>query len=70
VELFDVENDSSRKVTVTEKQLAAYKRLFTEHQQGVAKYCNNYGMGCTQATTAIPFDELVLRMMRAAGAVS
>jgi uncharacterized protein (DUF58 family) len=70
VELFDIENDSSRKVTVTEKQLATYKRLFSEHQRGVARYCNNYGMGCTQATTAIPFDELVLQMMRAAGAVT
>ncbi|WP_425618768.1 DUF58 domain-containing protein [Anatilimnocola sp. NA78] len=70
VELFDIENDSSRKVTVTEKHLVAYKKLFAEHQASVARYCNTYGMGCTQATTAIPFDQLILQMMRAAGAVS
>ena len=30
----------------------------------------SYGMGGTRATTEIPFDELILRMMRAAGALA
>lgn len=70
VELWDVENDSSRKVTVTESNLRTYRRLFAEHQQKVATYCRTYGIGCTQATTAVRFDDLVLRMMRSAGGVS
>ncbi len=69
VELLDIENESTRKVTVTEGNLKAYKRLFSEHQQGVASYCCNYGLGCTQSTNRVAFDDLVLRMMRAAGAV-
>ena len=69
IELYDVENLSSRKVTVTEKNLRTYRRLFDEHQQRVADYCRNYSMGCTQATTESKFDDLVLRMMRTAGAV-
>lgn len=69
VELVDVENDSSRKVTVTEKNLRAYRRLFDEHQQAVKHYCQAYSIGCTQADTQIKFDDLVLRMMREAGAV-
>ncbi|HUE70743.1 MAG TPA: DUF58 domain-containing protein [Pirellulaceae bacterium] len=69
VELLDIENESTRKVTVTEGNLKAYKRLFAEHQQSVASYCCNYGLGCTQSTSRVAFDDLVLRMMRAAGAV-
>jgi uncharacterized protein (DUF58 family) len=70
VELVDVENASSRKVTVTERALRTYHRLFAEHQQAVAAYCRNYGLGCTQATTATSYHDLILRMMRTAGAVA
>jgi uncharacterized protein (DUF58 family) len=65
VELVDVETDSIRKVTVTEKNLKAYQRLFTEHQLAIREYCRNYGLGCTQAEAKVPFDELVMEMMRA-----
>jgi uncharacterized protein (DUF58 family) len=70
VELYDIENASSRKVTVTEKALRSYRRLFDDYQRAVGNYCRNYGLGCTQATTEIKFDDLVLRMMRVAGAVA
>lgn len=70
VELFDVENGSSRKVTVTEKALASYRKLFDEHQASVAEYGRERGVGVTQSTTAVPFDDLILKMMRAAGAVA
>ena len=69
VELLDIENSTTRKVTVTERNLITYRRLFDEYQEGVNRYCRNYGIGCMQATTDVSFDELVLRMMRAAGAV-
>jgi len=70
VELFDIENATSRKVTVTEKALRVYRRLFDDYQASVGRYCRNYGLGCTQATTEIKFDDLILRMMRVAGAVA
>jgi hypothetical protein len=70
VELYDIENAASRKVTVTEKALRTYRRLFDDYQGAVARYCRNYGLGCTQATTEIKFDDLILRMMRVAGAVA
>ena len=70
VELYDIENGSTRKVTVTERALAMYRRLFAEHQHSVERYCHSYSLGCTQATTETRFDDLVLRMMRVAGAVS
>lgn len=70
VELYDIENDSSRKVTVTESNLRTYRKLFTDYQHKVANYCRNYGLGCTQSITSIAFDDLVLRMMRSAGALT
>jgi hypothetical protein len=69
VELQDIETENLRKVTVTEKALKTYKKLFREHQQSVRDYCFNYGYGCTQAPSTIPFDELILTMMRTAGQV-
>lgn len=69
VELYDVENGSSRKVTVTENNLRTYRKLFQDHQQSIRKYCRNYGLGCTQSSSQVQFDDLILRMMREAGAV-
>jgi uncharacterized protein (DUF58 family) len=67
VELEDVETESLRKVTVTEKNLRRYKDLFQGHQRAVRDYCRNYGLGCTQSPATISFDALILRMMREAG---
>lgn len=69
VEMWDVESGTSRKVTVTEKNLKQYRQLFEEFQQQVQSYCNRHSLGCTRTSTEIPFDELILRMMRQAGAV-
>jgi uncharacterized protein (DUF58 family) len=69
VEMWDVESGSARKVTVTERNLRQYRQLFDEFQERVQGYCNRYGPGCTRTSTDIPFDQLILRMMRQAGAV-
>jgi uncharacterized protein (DUF58 family) len=70
IELLDVENNSLRKVTINERNLRAYQRIFADFQQAIRKYCRTYGIGCTQAENRVTFDELVLRMMREAGQVS
>jgi len=69
VEMWDVESGAARKVTVTEKNLRQYRRLFDEFQEKVQGYCNRHSLGCTRTATDIPFDELILRMMRQAGSV-
>lgn len=66
-ELQDVENDSVRRVTVTERNARLYTQLFQEHQAGVRRYCRSHGFGCTQAPSTVTFDDLVLRMMRESG---
>ena len=67
VELYDVENESLRKVTVTERNARAYKKLFNEHQQSLRDYCRDYNLGCTQSSSNVKFDDLVMRMMRESG---
>lgn len=69
VEIWDVESGNSHKVTVTEKNLRQYKQLFEEFQTSVQKYCNRHALGCTQTSTELTFDELILKMMRQTGAV-
>jgi len=69
VEMWDVESGAARKVTVTEKNLRQYRLLFDDFQTSVQRYCNRYGLGCTRTSTEIPFDQLILRMMRQAGSV-
>jgi uncharacterized protein (DUF58 family) len=70
LELVDVETAAVRKVTVTERNLRQYQRVFTGFLESVKRYANTYGMGATQTNTDVPFDELLLRMMRAAGALA
>jgi uncharacterized protein (DUF58 family) len=69
LELYDIETTLGRKVTVTEKNLRQYRKLFEAFQQSVQRYGNQYGLGCTRTSTEVPFDELILKMMRVAGAV-
>lgn len=69
VELFDMETESLQKVTITERTLKRYRQIFNDYQEAVQTYCRNYGVGCTRASTASSFDELILKMMRTAGSV-
>jgi uncharacterized protein (DUF58 family) len=69
LELFDVESGSVQKVTVTERNLRQYRQIFGRFQESVQTYCNAYGLGCTRTLSDVPFDTLVLKMMRTAGAV-
>ncbi|MFM9963923.1 MAG: DUF58 domain-containing protein [Planctomycetaceae bacterium] len=69
LELVDIESDSSQKVTITENALKKYRALFEEFQESLRKYSRKYGVGLTQTRCEMPFDELILKMMRASGAV-
>jgi uncharacterized protein (DUF58 family) len=67
VELFDVESEEIRKLTITEKNLRRYREVFQEFLASIRTYGSNYGIGCTVTTTDVPFDKTVLDMMRRAG---
>ena len=67
-ELVDIESDSVRKVTVTERSLKRYRQLFADHQNAVREYCRACALGCTQSPSTVRFDDLIMRMMRESGA--
>jgi hypothetical protein len=69
LELLDVETGSLRKVTITERNLRQYRQVFEKFQESLRRYCKTYGLACVRTTAEIPFDELILKMMRNAGAV-
>jgi uncharacterized protein (DUF58 family) len=66
-ELFDMETESVRNVTVSERTLDMYQQLFQKHQSAVRDYCRHNSIGCTQSPSVVGFDELILRMMREVG---
>ena len=70
IELEEVETGEVRKLTITERKLKQYAELFAAFLQQIDVYCRAYSLSCTRTTTSLPFDELILRMMRAAGGVA
>jgi uncharacterized protein (DUF58 family) len=65
-ELEDMETGSIRMVTINERMMRRYKQLFQEHQSSVRDYCRDHGLSCTQSPSIVPFDDLVMSMMRSA----
>ena len=70
VELFDIESNESRKVTVTERKRRQYHEMFDKFIKDVEGYCMTYGLSHTRATNDVPFDDVLLKMMRVAGALT
>ncbi|MDR1963003.1 MAG: DUF58 domain-containing protein [Planctomycetaceae bacterium] len=69
LQLLDIETGFVRNVTISESVLRRYKQKFAGFLDSVKKYCTGHGFSCTISTTAVPFDEMILRMMREAGSV-
>lgn len=70
VELVDAETGERRDVTITERALAAYMRAHAALTNDLAAYCASHGVGYFKADTNVPFDELLLRMLREGGFLS
>ncbi len=66
VELVDCETGVAKKVTVTERKLRQYKTLFDQFIRDIEAYCQTHGLSHTRTTTDVPFDAVLLRMMRTA----
>ena len=69
VELQEVETGQLRKLTITERKLKQYAELFQGFLGEIDAYCRTNSLSNTRTTIDLPFDELILRMMRAAGGV-
>jgi uncharacterized protein (DUF58 family) len=66
VELEDLETGEVRQVRITERVAAEYRRAFRAHQEEVRSYCLRYGYRWTAADATVPYDQLMLQMMKSA----
>ena len=65
--LVDCETGDTREVTVSRALLESYKRAHEDYCKELEAYCTKYAMPFFRTHTAIPFDELVLKIFRSGG---
>ncbi len=62
--LTDSESGQVREFTLTDRLLTRYRHLFEGHCKAVEHFCRARDIGYVGARTEIPFDELILRVLR------
>lgn len=67
--LVDSENASFRDLTVTDTLRQRYKEAFEANCKHVEAFCRGSDVGYVRALTSIPFDELVLKILKRGGLV-
>ena len=70
LDLLDAETSATRTVTVTERHLKAYRRVYREFLERCRRSCRQREVGYIHNTTDVPFEDLVLRVLRRGGAVT
>jgi uncharacterized protein (DUF58 family) len=65
--LVDCETGDMKEVTVSKSLLEAYEREHEKYCKELETYCTKYALPFFRTHTAIPFDELVLKIFRAGG---
>ena len=67
LEIVDMETGELREVTLSQSLIAAYKREHDAYCETLAAFCKSRSVSYIRAETAIPFDELTLRVLRQGG---
>jgi len=67
VRIYDCETGEEREVTVTPKVLAQYKAAYDAYLAEIKKFCTEHQVPHVAADVKVPFDELVLRVLRRGG---
>lgn len=70
LDLVDAETGAVRTVTVTERHLREYRRLYAQYLDRCETNCRKREVGYIHATSDVPFEELVLKVLRQGGAVA
>lgn len=64
VELVDCEGGITRKVTISQRNLTEYQQAFEAFLAEIRRYSVQHQIGYLVTSTEVPFDDLILRMMR------
>jgi len=67
--LLDSETARFRQINVTDGMLRKYREAFEKLASGVERFCIKNEMGYVRGRTSVPFDELVLGILRRGGVV-
>ena len=69
IALIDSETGRFRVINVTDRMLARYRDAFEKLATDVERFCIKNEMGYVRAHTHVPFDDLVLGILRRGGVV-
>jgi len=67
IEMFDVETQQVRNVTVRAQDLKRYRERFQQFLESLQAYARQHGVGYIGTSTQVTVEDLMLRMMRRAG---
>lgn len=70
VRIYDCETGDEREVTVTPKVLAQYRSAYEAYLDEVERFCGEHQVPYARAPVDVPFEDLVLRVLRRGGFVS
>lgn len=70
VEIFDAETGRSWEVTLTEADVATYRRLYADHCEALRRYCASRAVRYAELAADLPEEQLLLRAMEEGGRVS
>jgi uncharacterized protein (DUF58 family) len=62
LELFDVESETARQTTITERAARRYREFFDQFQESVRRYCAKHRLPCVQVRSDVPEDEVLLKV--------
>jgi uncharacterized protein (DUF58 family) len=65
--VYDCETGDEREVTVTARVLERFAHAYAEHLAEIERFCATHQVPYAAADVAIPFDELILRVLRRGG---
>jgi uncharacterized protein (DUF58 family) len=68
--LVDSETQAFKDITVTDALRTRYKQAFEGHARTVETYCRSAEVGYVRAHTQVPFDTLVLKILKRGGLVA
>jgi uncharacterized protein (DUF58 family) len=63
-QLHDVETGSVHNVTISEDMIRRYKQKFSSFLDEIKRYGIDNGLNCMISSTVVPFDEMILQMLR------
>lgn len=70
MDLACVETHQTRRITITAREAAAFEKAMTNWNASLKTQCAKMGIGLTQTTTNVPFDQVIQAILHRGGLVA